>query len=70
MILRKRGRGGKIDKLYDSFKVKDMGRLEFRRRYLALMNPKLMQRDLGRIQGMMQVERLQRGEINKRLKGV
>lgn len=68
MILRRRGRGDKIDKLYDSFKVKDMPRAVFRQCYLALMNPKLMQRDLGRIQDMMQVERLQRGEIDRRFR--
>jgi hypothetical protein len=39
-----------VDKLFDSIKVKDMTRAEFRRRYIAATNPATMRHDLARIQ--------------------
>jgi len=42
-------RKDKIDRLYDSFTVKDLSRAEFRKQYTALMNPAGLRRDLRRM---------------------
>ena len=56
-----------IDKLYDGFAVKDLTRREFRRQYLALVNPKTAQRDLARVQNALGVEAIQRRRIDARI---
>lgn len=41
--------GDAIDRLYDSFAVKDMSRAAFRRGYMLATSPRLAERDLKRI---------------------
>lgn len=45
----RRKRKDRIDRLYDSFAVRDLTREEFRKEYLRLMNPSGLNRDLRRM---------------------
>ena len=49
MRQRRRKRKDAVDRLYDSFAVKDLTREEFRREYLELTNPVELNRDLRRM---------------------
>ena len=46
----KRRKRDAVDKLYDSIEKKDMTRAEFRRRYIAAMDPRRAAVDLQQIQ--------------------
>lgn len=49
-----------LDELYDSFRIKNMGRLEFKQRYRAATSPKQARIDL---EGMIRTRQL-RGQID------
>ena len=48
-MIKKNKKSDHIERLYNSFAVKDMPLKEFKRRYLAATNPTKLQKDLGKV---------------------